>query len=100
MAPPALRHAGHEHEYTPPVFFSTYGSRPEPCIVVLSPSASSASGGGPAEGEGVALGAGVGACRHQGFSAAMGVSIAPFRAPWKASRAAFRQWASSSVITG
>ena len=33
--------AGHVHEYTPPVFFNTYGLAPEPFISVDSPSARS-----------------------------------------------------------
>jgi hypothetical protein len=36
-----FRHAGHVHEYTPPVFFSVYGFAPEPCIKNTSPSAKS-----------------------------------------------------------
>src|SRR4029078_7556929 len=36
-----FRHAGHEQEYTPPVFFSSYGFDAEPCIMNVSPSARS-----------------------------------------------------------
>src|SRR5687768_13919320 len=36
-----FRQAGHEQEYTPPVFFRTYGLAPEPLISAVSPSCSS-----------------------------------------------------------
>ena len=39
MPPPALRHAGYEHECTPPTFFSSYGSFADPVTWATSPSA-------------------------------------------------------------